>query len=938
MRKVVNIFILLLFTAGISFGSKIELPEVLFPIEVVAERQEKKPPVKPPKKINYDVKVKLSDKIINYLKPLPPIDTKLLDTYIEPPSSFLGLPRDNAILSSAIKHYYAGNYLFAKSRIEKLFEAYKKNIGKKDIYGKAYFLLGLIEYKLENRKGAYNYLKKACEYPIHFKEQTSACLSAQIVAYQLNNIKDAEEIEKKLKVNTLDGKFLKAIKYFLRKDFKTAHKILSKINCDALSVNLIDYCRYVKGYVNFANGYYQSAIYTLKKVKSPNYRKQAQIMLGYSYLKIGKNKEAEAVFRSYLERYGSADEYSTLAYYGLGLVNLKKGLLQKALKIAGILESRNRTLAQNLYLKVADFYKRKGNYKKAFVLYQVALKLAPEHKTDIKKKLVITAYNDGNYDYAYKLAKGINDPMFYLIKGYSEYWLKMYREAAKDLEKAVKGYLKKKDKLLALQILADIYYRNDMGKKYLDTLKEIKKYDIKLARDLLGWYFFKKKKYDKAYKAFVDPYMKAVSLFNLNQLDKALNIAKNIPDKRARFLEAYIYLRKGQYQKARDLLKELAKSKDKLGEEAAYLYAFSYFAEGDYSKAIEELRKFLQFAKDEELRKIATLRLADSYYNLGNKELARKIYEDFIRKHADSPEAIDAAYQLTVLEMDKPDTDIEKQIVKFIKKYPSYPMADLLKLQLVDIYIDKKRYADAEKLLKEIADKNKRESEYALYKLGYVKYLQGEIDEAKKVLREYLAKYKKGQYRIAAIELLAKMYEEENDYNGAIIYVSQLPKTSKNMYRLANLYFKVGDYKNAEYFYKELYNQYPEYRSDIAYYLGVIALKKNKLDEAEEYFNEAINGSNYDNVAASYYYLGLIAMKKGKNEEALNHFLNVIYLYSENEKFASKARLRAAEIMKKQNRKREASCMLKRINTRYLDEKELEIYRALKKTLPKCLD
>jgi TolA-binding protein len=475
-----------------------------------------------------------------------------------------------------------------------------------------------------------------------------------------------------------------------------------------------------------------------------------------------------------------------------------------------------------------------------------------------------------------------------------------------------------------------------MEKKYLDTLKEIKKYDVKLARDLLGWFFFKKKKYDKAYKAFVDPYMKAVSLFNMNQLDKALNLARNIPDKKGKFLEAYIYLKKGNYQKAREILQKLAKSNDKLGEEAAYLYAFSYFAEGEFGKAATELKKFLQRAKDPELRKIATLRLADSYYNLGNKKLARKIYEDFIREHADSPEAIDAAYQLTVLEMDNPQGDVELQILKFIKKYPNYPMVDLLKLQLADIYIDKKRYADAEKLLKEIAYKNKKESEYALYKLAYVKYLQGDIDGAIHLLKSYLERYPKGQYKNAALELLAKIYEEEEDYKNAITYVSKLPRTSQNMYRLAQLYFKVGDYKNAEYFYKQLYNQYPEYRSDIAYYLGLIALKGNRLKEAEDYFSEAINGSNYDNVAASYYYLGLIAMKQGKDEEALNHFLNVIYLYSENKKFASKARLRAAEIMKKQGRKKEASCMLKKVNTRYLDKKELEIYRKLKKSLPEC--
>jgi tetratricopeptide (TPR) repeat protein len=846
------------------------------------------------------------------------------------------------LLAEAIDLYYSRNYILAKARLKELFAKYRKNMNKKYIFGQAYYLMGLINDKLSEKEEALKNFKNGCFFPLNFPEKTASCLSAELIAYQLNLIPEAESIENKIKGKITkwknEAEFLRSIKYFLKKDYKTTEKILDRLYCDRLNVSFIEYCHYEKGVSKFMLNKYNTALTHLKKVKSPDYRKEADILRGFIYLKLGKTKYAEMEFKKYLERYGSAGKYSTLAYYGLALVNLNKGSLKEVLRLAGILESRDKELAQNLYLKLADIYRKKGNFQKAMVLYQVALKLTQNYKLPIKKKLIIVAYNNQKYDYVYKLSKGVNEPIFNLIRGYSEYWLGMYNNAAKDLEKAVNGIWNKKDKLTALQVLADIYYRTNRDKKYLDTVKRIKEFDKKLARDLLGWFFFKKKKYDKAYKAFVDPYMKAVSLFNMNRLDDALRLIKNNPTKKAKLLEAYIYLKKGDYNKARELLRKLAKFGDKVGEQAAYLYAFSFFAEGDYPRAVEELTKFLQRSRDPQLRKIATLRLADSYYNIGNKEVARRIYEEFIRKHADSPEAIDAAYQLTVLEMNSSDADVERQILKFVRKYPNYPMADLLKLQLADLYIEKKRYSDAEKILNEVIKRNRKESEYALYKLAYVKYLEGDIDGAIRLAKRYVAKYPNGKYRTAALELLAKIYEERGDLRNAAIYVEKLPKTSKNIFRLANLYFDLGEYGRAEELYKELYNKYPEYRPDLAYYLGIIALEKGNLDEAELYFNEALNGSDYDRVAGAYYYLGMIALKKGKQNEALNNFLNVIYLYSNNKIFVNKARLRAAEIMKKQERLLEASCMLKKVNTKYLDKNERDLYNRLKKSLPKCYE
>jgi len=112
-------------------------------------------------------------------------------------------------------------------------------------------------------------------------------------------------------------------------------------------------------------------------------------------------------------------------------------------------------------------------------------------------------------------------------------------------------------------------------REYLQTVKKIKQFDPDYAADLLGWYFFTKKDYKKAYQAFKDPYMKAVSAFNGNLLDKAYQLIRDRTDRKSRFLLAYIYLKQENLEKAREVLKELSSVNDRIGEEAGYLYATS---------------------------------------------------------------------------------------------------------------------------------------------------------------------------------------------------------------------------------------------------------------------------------------------------------------------------------------------------------------------------
>ncbi|HHG75474.1 MAG TPA: tetratricopeptide repeat protein, partial [Persephonella sp.] len=375
---------------------------------------------------------------------------------------------------------------------------------------------------------------------------------------------------------------------------------------------------------------------------------------------------------------------------------------------------------------------------------------------------------------------------------------------------------------------------------------------------------------------------------------------------------------------------------DKIGEEAGYLYAYSYFSEGNYSKAAQEFWNYAKKHRDTVLGRQAILRMADSYYNLGEVEKARQIYRKFIQKYSNTPEAIDAAYQLTVLEMKGSTGNIAQQIESFIKKYPNYPFVNLLRIQLADHYLENKDFEKAEQIYRQVIQQDVKESDYAFYKLGYLYYQKGDKYKAVKILEDYLNKFPNGEFLINAKSLLVKIYQEQGDLDKAIAVLKTLPDTDENRFKLAVLYYKKGDLIDAKNYFEDIYTRFPKYRNDIAYYLGKIQLEQGYTDMALKYFEEAIGGSDYHHVAESYFLLGVIHQKNGNLEDALNNFINVVYLYPEAKEFVIKARLKAAEIMKESGQKKEAACMLKPIKNEEIEQKLKEKLQELLKGLPEC--
>ena len=936
MKKFLFVLVLIFSISvyGEETAPELKLPTVIFPLEIITKKIEKKKPLAPPDKISYseEFQIKLFTEDIS---PIPPYYVEIPVFKVKKPSTFLGLPKEKALLSGAIDDIANGDFISAKGKLLELVEKYPKT----KQAGEGYYLLGFVEHKLGNIKNAFSYFKKGCLFPQPIDTRDYACFSASFTAIQLDNLIDAEKFLNKIQFEDKNVDFLKGVLSLIKGKKEESFQILKNVKCDNLDINFIDYCVYSKGYIHFWHKDFKTSLKYVSMLTDIHYKKQTLVIAGFDYFNLGDLKKAKKLFLSYIEGYGTIDKISDYVIYGLALINIKEKDYNSALERAGILESRNKDLAQNIYIQLAAAYSKSGKYRDSLALLQKALQVSPEYKDLLKKKIAVAAYNAGKYHYAYMLMKDIDEPVFYLYTAFALLKDGNVPEAEKYLLKASTTE-NQQVKVEALKYLADIYYYSNEDKKFLDTVKELSNYDRKYAEDLLGWFFFKKKMYDKAELSFNDLYMKAVSAFNNEDYETAKRLIQQLNNRKAKFLLAYIYLKQGDIDTARDILKELSKGDDDIAVKAAYMYAYSFFSQGDYQRAIEEFRKVLQHFPDTKEADRAYLKIADAYFNLGDKDRAREIYQDYIKKHANTPEAIDAAYQLALLEMKEGEgKDITKQLENFINRYPEYPFVNLLIVQLADAYAQDNDFDKAEKLYKMVIEKDVDESEYALYKLAYMKFKYGRKGLAVVLLREYLNRYPEGKYAVQVKELLAQAFEALGKIGDAIAVLKELPQTPENQFKLATLLFKNGDYTEAKSYFESLYNRFPEMRNDIAYYLGKIQYELGYYENALKYLNEAIKGSDYNHVAESYYLIGLIYMEQGKKEEALNNIINVIYLYPEAKEVVPKARLQAARLMKELGKRYEAACVLKPL----LKDKDIPVRirneaKKLKKTLPDCLE
>jgi tetratricopeptide (TPR) repeat protein len=919
MRKLTVSLLIILYSLTAQ-ANTIKLPEVVFPIEILSQVLEEKPILQGPQTLDFNP---LSDQlnIKDYLPLQKPYNVKLPFLKIQKPTAYFGVPPSNALLSEAIDYFERGDFIFAQENLKKFVEKYKDN---KNLFY-AYYLLGYINFELQKYEEAQQYLEKSC----NLNPLKENCLSYVITLTITDKLDKASEILQSISEDE-DVKFYQLVVKSLKSNEKSIN-----INCNNTDVGSADYCRYFLKHTLFLNGKYRESLQYKYLGENKTLKKLTLIIDGFNYYFLKEYDKSKNTFEQFINKYLSNDKLTNLAYLGLGLTNP-----YKTKDYAEILETRDNYLSYHLYLNVINTYAFQGRWLDTFVYIQKVLNLIDKNKENLRFDLAVSLYNLKNYEYALNifqdLAKEKNEEKSYLYCGFSAYNQKLYKKAEECFSKLTQSqdYQTKKTSLI---YLSEIYYILNDDENYINTVSNLKELDENLAYDYLGWYFFKNKDYKNAYKSFKDSYMKAVSAFNAGDIQNAKELINNKNDRKSLLLSAYIDIKDNNLESARLKLKKIAnQSEDELSKKAYYLYAYLYFSEGNFQKAVEEFEKFRKiFKEDDTYNQKAFLRIADSYYNLGEQDIARNMYKEFIEKYKGKKEAIDAAYSLVLLETKGESNEKDKVIEDFISKFPDYPMVDTLKLQLASIYEEKGEIEKAIKIYKELSQKNTPESNLAKYKLAesYFKSNQNEI--AKEILVS-LINISDEDIKFKSSILLAQIYEKEGNIQQAIQIYKSIDNNDDVKFKLSNLLIESQRYDEALSYLRELSEKYPEKSPEISFYIGKIKYKQNLFEEAILYLEASTKSQNYTIASESYFLIGEIYNSKNNLNKAINAYLNAIYTNPQINDTTAVARLKAADILIKAEKRKEASCLI----TPLIDYNNDNIKKTAKeklKNLPKCL-
>ena len=584
--------------------------------------------------------------------------------------------------------------------------------------------------------------------------------------------------------------------------------------------------------------------------------------------------------------------YKEILSYYMGLIYVKKGNLEEAYRYALLLELTEKDLAKDIFLSMAS---------RDPLFSRIAYKHAP--KDFILRNLGVMLYNQGRYEEAYREFIRAKE---YFLAALSAIKMGDYRKALSALSK-----LKPSRREHYLWLLETLYW---LGKdaQMERVLGEIKEKYPELYREYMGWLLFKRERWEEAYKFFKDPYHKALTMFNAGRYRKVIEILKGKKDLRSRVLKAKAAVSMGNGPLARKFLK---------GEtpQEVYLLGMSYFIEGKYKKAMEYFEKLKE---DENFRIKALLKIADSHYNLGNYEKARELYRDILILYPDTRGAHEATLALAQIELQKPSQNLKLLLPEFKRLFPKSPLIPDLEFQLANLLIKEGKIQEAANILKKLT-KNPNLRTKALLKLAQIEKIPSEKEKLlKEVIREGSPKEKK-----LATKLLKELYLKSGEFEKLADFLSK----GSYQERLEALRIYISEnIKKAIDLFEQLHSQNPQDEE-----LKKLALKLYEKTKGKKYLQIASQSYDPKLRAKALYRLGLLEKKRDKRK-ALEHFVEVVLSAEGVEPYYSKSILQAAEILVSMKARKDASCLLEKVNPRHLTAKERKRVKILKKKLPKC--
>lgn len=283
---------------------------------------------------------------------------------------------------------------------------------------------------------------------------------------------------------------------------------------------------------------------------------------------------------------------------------------------------------------------------------------------------------------------------------------------------------------------------------------------------------------------------------------------------------------------------------------------------------------------EDELYASALYYAAQSLIKLGEKDEAAAELEFIVNNINWSNFREEAYYYLGLIYFDYKKFSIARaRFESLLEEFPGRKFSGSALYWIGESYAAEDKLDDAiEFLLKAVDDKaNNNFRDYSIYTLATVYEKKGDYENAVKYYDRLLSYYRDSPLLVSAQIRIGICYFYLKDYQSSILELNNpllsnlSPELySESLYLLANSYYRVEEYENAERIYTRLIKEYPSNKvmRDAQYGLGWSFFQQEKYNDAYRVFN-FLSAEDDSTGIESFFWKAEARRYAGKDEEAL---------------------------------------------------------------------
>lgn len=613
--------------------------------------------------------------------------------------------------------------------------------------------------------------------------------------------------------------------------------------------------------------------------------------LAYALYKSGENYKS----LKYLKELALQDDYlGQLASYYMGLIYIKTS--QKNLALAAFDQARQLSFVNEIQIEASFQYAQLsyelGKLTLAVDALQKFKKSYPnsQHITTVDHLLSQVYFYTNHYDLAIAHIEGLQEKPEAILqvyqkatfyKGNAYFNQEVYDKAIIWLQKSLQYPLDTDITLQAQLWLAESYAVQQAYEQatthYQTVLAATDKKYTPYYHDALyglGYVYFNTEKYKAALPLFLQ-YINVPNTTNSNNWRS---------DALVRTADCYYAIK--DYNKALDLY---TKTESNYPAHNRYQKALIYGLLGKFTEAKQNLESIINAYSHTAYYEKALFEYAYLALQHQDYDLAIKGFTNFIEKKPYSTLVPDALLHRAVAKVNlKQYAEAGKDYETLLKDYPTHPNAQSALLELPNLVIQEGKPEKLQQYLANYKAANPSSETLAAISFEAAKNLfySQNYTQAVQQLKEFIINYPNSTLIGEANFLIAEAYYRLEDDEQALIQYhiasknKQIPFYNRILLRIASLAYKHKDYNTALAHYTQL-KESASNKKETYYALEGIMKTNDALQHYEEVSKAASQIINQGNITVNAtnqaaLYLGKIAMKQAKYEEAYEQFKKIV--------------------------------------------------------------